>query len=321
MKVYIKTPARLHMGLIDLNGEMGRMFGGLGVGINQPNVILEAEPSKKLSITGKETELVASLAKRFFDTYHTKTNVTINVKEAIPLHMGLGSGTQLAIAVATALAKVFHVQASTQELALAMGRVRRTGVGTAIFQKGGFVVDGGKSIQTGACPPEKFPPLIFRQEFPNDWRFIVAMPNVNKGLASKEETSAFSKMRPMSAEEAGKICRLTMMKLLPALAEHDIESFGDALTRIQIVIGDYFAPAQGGTYSSSASAECIEVMQKLGAHGVGQSSWGPALYGVVKKEEAKQVLKETKIYLKRTVGGDAFVAKANNKGVTIKLYK
>ena len=321
MKVYIKTPARLHMGLIDLNGEMGRMFGGLGVGIDHPNVILEAEPSKNLSITGEETALVASLAKRFFDTYHTKTNVAINVKEAIPSHMGLGSGTQLAIAVATALAKVFNVQASTQELALAMGRVRRTGVGTAIFQKGGFVVDGGKSIQKASGFPEKFPPLIFRQDFPKDWCFIVAVPNVNKGLASKEEASAFSKMRPMLAEEAGKICRLTMMKLLPAIAEHDIESFGDALTYIQIVIGDYFAQAQGGTYSSLASAECIEVMQKLGAHGVGQSSWGPALYGVVKKEEAKQILKETKIYLTKTVGGDAFMAKANNKGATIKLYK
>jgi beta-ribofuranosylaminobenzene 5'-phosphate synthase len=321
MKVYIKTPARLHMGLIDLNGEMGRMFGGLGVAIDHPNVILEAEPSKNLSITGEETALVASLAKRFFDAYHTKTNVSIKVKEAIPAHMGLGSGTQLAIAVATALAKVFNVQASTQELALAMGRAKRTGVGTAIFEKGGFVVDGGKTTQNGTCLPEKFPPLIFRQKFPEDWRFIVAMPNVNKGLASKEEASAFSQMLPMSAEETGKICRLTMMKLLPALAEHDIESFGDALTRIQIVIGGYFAQAQGGTYSTSASAECIEAMQKLGACGVGQSSWGPALYGVIKKEEAKQVLKETKIYLTRTVGGEAFVAKANNKGATIKLYK
>jgi beta-RFAP synthase len=309
------------MGLIDLNGEMGRMFGGLGVAIDHPNVILEAEPSKNLSITGEETALVASLANRFFDAYHTKTNVTINVKKTIPAHMGLGSGTQLAIAVATALAKVFSVQASTQELAFAMGRARRTGVGTAIFEKGGFVVDGGKSTQNVTCLSEKFPPLIFRQEFPKDWRFIVAMPNVNKGLASKEEASAFSQMLPMSAEEAGKICRLTMMKLLPALAEHDIESFGDALTRIQIVIGEYFAQAQGGTYSTSASAECIKAMQKLGSYGVGQSSWGPALYGVIKKEDAKQVLKETKIYLKRTVGGEAFVAKANNKGATIKLYK
>ena len=27
MKVYVKTPARLHMGLIDLKGNLGRIFG------------------------------------------------------------------------------------------------------------------------------------------------------------------------------------------------------------------------------------------------------------------------------------------------------
>ncbi len=72
-------------------------------------------------------------------------NVHINVKEAIPPHIGLGSGTQLSLAIAVALAKVFKVQASTQELTVAMNRARRTGVGTAIFEKGGFVVDGGKA--------------------------------------------------------------------------------------------------------------------------------------------------------------------------------
>ena len=321
MKVLIKTPARLHMGLIDMNGELGRLFGGLGVGIDHPNVILEAEPAEKFSIIGKETELAAALAKQFFNAYQTKTNVHLNIKQAIPAHVGLGSGTQLALSIATALAKILDLKASTQELALVMGRMKRTGVGTAIFQKGGFVVDGGRITQNGVCVADKFPPLIYRQRFPEEWRFVVAVPDVNKGLASDQEKTAFSQVQPMPAEQVGKMCRLIMLKLLPAIAEKELESFGDALTQIQIITGNAFANVQGGTYSSPASAECIRHMRQLGIQGVGQSSWGPALYGVVSKEDAKKIRAKIQTYLKKTVGGQVFIAKANNKGATIKVLK
>ena len=316
MKVYVKTPARLHLGLIDLNGELGRMFGGLGVGINRPNVILEAKQAENLAITGEKTEQVTTLAEQFLKAYNIKSGVAINVRQVIPEHSGLGSGTQLALAVATALAKLFGVKASVQEFAEVMGRGRRTSVGTTIFEQGGFVVDGGKTTSE-----KRFPATIFRQTFPQDWRFVVAVPNVNKGLAKSEETAAFKTLTPMKAEDASRMCRLTMMKLLPALVERDIKSFGEALTQLQIVIGDYFAEVQGGTYSSQAAAEGITLLQKLGAYGAGQSSWGPAVYGVTQKENAKQIETEVKAFLKKSVGGQVFTAKANNKGAYIKITK
>jgi beta-RFAP synthase len=294
------------------------MFGGLGVGIDHPNVIVEAEPSENFSVTGQETELVNALAKRFFTTYPVQPHVHINVKAVIPAHVGLGSGTQLSLAIATALARLFNVKASIQELTVAMGRARRTGVGTAIFEKGGFVVDGGRTI-TSPDTIAKFPSLIYRQPFPVDWQFIVAIPNVVEGLSNSEENHAFDKLQKMSAEEVGKICRLIMLKLLPALSEHDIKSFGEALTGVQEVIGGYFAQIQGGRFTRADVADIIAYMKETGAYGVGQSSWGPALYGVVTQEEAKEALSSVKAYLNKGVGGQAFIAKANNKGATIKI--
>jgi beta-ribofuranosylaminobenzene 5'-phosphate synthase len=314
VKVYVKTPARLHLGLIDLNGDLGRLFGGLGVGIDRPNVVLEAEQSETLAVAGEKTEQVKTLAERFLETYKVKASVSVNVKQVIPEHVGLGSGTQLALAVATALARLFYVKASVQELAEAMGRGQRTSVGTTIFEQGGFVVDGGK--YTGE---NRFPAAIFRQPFPQDWRFVVAIPNINKGLSKTEETQAFKALAPMKAEDAGRMCRLTMMKLLPALVERDIKSFGEALTQIQIVIGDYFASVQGGTYSSQVAAEGIALLQNLGSYGVGQSSWGPAIYGVIQKEKAKEIESKVKAFLRKSVGGQVFVAKANNRGAYIKV--
>jgi beta-RFAP synthase len=316
VKVIVKTPARLHLGLIDMNGDLGRMFGGLGVGIDHPNVIVEAQNSPDYMIKGQEVELSNSIAQKFFSTYNLEPKANINVVEAIPPHIGLGSGTQLSIAIAVALAKLFDVKASVPELAVAMGRAKRTAVGTTIFQVGGFVVDGGKNQKT-----QSFPPLIYRQPFPTKWRFIVAIPNVKEGLSNSEENHAFQKLTKMPSEDVGQICRLIMLKLLPALAECDIEAFGEALTRIQVLTGNHFAQAQGGTYSSPAAAECIEFMKKTGAYGVGQSSWGPALYAVVKQEEAKQTLAQVKAYLHRSVGGEAYIAKANNRGAIIKILE
>jgi beta-ribofuranosylaminobenzene 5'-phosphate synthase len=299
-----------------MNGDLGRMFGGLGIGIDHPNVIVEAQTARIFSVTGQEGDLVNVLANRFFSTYHLQPNVHIHVAKAIPAHVGLGSGTQLSLAVAVTLAKLFNVNASIPELAVAMGRAKRTSVGTIIFQSGGFVVDGGKNLKT-----QTFPPLIYQQPFPKEWRFVIAVPNQNKGLSNSEENHVFSKLTKMPANDVAQICRLIMFKLLPALAEHDIDNFGDALTRIQILTGNYFAQAQGGTYSSPASSDCIAFMKQIGAYGVGQSSWGPALYAVVKQEQAKSTLAKVKAYLRKGVGGEAFIAKANNKGATIKTFE
>jgi beta-RFAP synthase len=112
-----------------------------------------------------------------------------------------------------------------------------------------------------------------------------------------------------------------MMKLLPAVVEKDIENFGEALTQIQNRVGDIFAQAQGGRYSSSPAAQTIGFMLENGVYGAGQSSWGPAVYGLVKSSEAKVVRVKTKSFLDGSIGGKVFVAKAVNRGAVIRVYK
>ena len=43
----IKSPSRLHLGLIDMNGSYGRLDGGIGLTIQDPNLILFGEPAEK----------------------------------------------------------------------------------------------------------------------------------------------------------------------------------------------------------------------------------------------------------------------------------
>jgi beta-ribofuranosylaminobenzene 5'-phosphate synthase len=76
-----------------------------------------------------------------------------------------------------------------------------------------------------------------------------------------------------------------LTSLLPGLAERDLPEFGAALTRLQRLVGEAFAPAQGGVFHPRAGA-LVEAMLRLGAAGAGQSSWGPAVYGIVEGEDA-----------------------------------
>ncbi len=316
MKVQVKTLARLHLGLIDLNGDCGRLFGGLGVAIDHPNVILEATKSPSLVVTGERSELAKKYAHKFLDAYKISGQVCLTIKEAIPEHAGLGSGTQFALAVATAIAQLYNIDASVNDLAVAMGRTAQSGVGTGVFAHGGLVVDAGKNTQN---PAQKSIPLICRQAFPKDWRFIVAIPNVQKGLSNEAETSAFQNLPPMPPAEVGKICRLVLLKLLPSVIEENIKNFGEAMTQIQCIVGDSFAAAQGGRYSSSPSSQCIEFMLENGAYGAGQSSWGPTVYGLVKQSEAERMETKINAFLDERTGGQVFISRVINHGATVKV--
>jgi len=315
----VTTPSRLHLGFLDLEGGLGRIFGGIGVALNYPNTIVEAEPSGELIVKGEKSVQARLFAERFLKAYGLPRKVAINVKQTIPEHVGLGSGTQLALAVATSLAKIFQIRASVKELAAITGRGSVSGVGIAIFELGGFVVEGG--LKTGISNPfitKSIPPVIFHASFPDDWLFVIAIPNVKRGFTDEEEPTIFSRLPPMSAENVGKICRLTLMKLLPSIIEHDIKSFGEALTSIQNILGNYFSHVQGGIYSSRIAEEAITHILRQEAYGAGQSSWGPAFYGLVQGEEKALKLRSTlQSFLNNRGGGQVFVAKANNNGAFV----
>ena len=81
-----------------------------------------------------------------------------------------------------------------------------------------------------------------------------------------------------------------LMQLLPALVEADLPSFGDALSAVQRITGAWFAAQQGGVFAPGPTERLVADMAAWGAAGVGQSSWGPAAYGLVDSQPAAQEL-------------------------------
>lgn len=238
--------------------------------------------------------------------------------ELIPAHAGLGSGTQLAIAISTALCRLHNISANTQEIAQQLGRGARSGIGIATFDHGGFIIDGGLSNSSS------IPPLLTHYNFPQNWRIVLIMDNNNQGVHGEQELLAFENLTAFPLTDSQAICHHVLMKLLPALIEQEIVPFGQAITDVQSLIGDHFASAQGGRYTSQHVASLLLHAQSLGHTGIAQSSWGPTgCIFVINDDAAKQLTTDLSRYAKQQNIGDyelSFItAKANQKGADIEI--
>ena len=278
--VFVEAPARLHFGVLDLRGSLGRWFGGIGVAAPEPTLLLSASASETVDARGEDADRAASFARRFLAHHGLPGGALICVHRSLPAHAGLGSGTQLGLAVARALAELHGVDADPPALARAVGRGERSAIGTWTFAGGGLVVEGGRRPdQDGVAP------LLARLPLPAAWRCVVAVPHAATRISGTAEAEAFAGVPPPPATEAERVAHIVMMGLLPALAEGDLATFGASLSAIQRITGAWFAPVQGGTFAPGATEDLIRRMTEWGAVGVGQSSWGPAVYGIIEGEE------------------------------------
>lgn len=285
--VFIEAPARLHFGVLDLRGELGRRFGGLGAAIPEPSLLLEAAPASGVEVTGPDAERAAEFARRFLDYHGRPGGARLRVHRAIPAHAGLGSGTQLGLAVGRALAELYDLPRDAAALARAVDRGRRSAVGTWVFSQGGFVLEGGR--REGA---EGIAPLLARYPLPPSWRYVIAIPAAPRGPSGDAELEAFRRLPPPSAPEVERVAHLVLLRLLPGIVEGDLGAFGAALSEIQEITGRWFSASQGGVFAPGGTAALIDALRRAGAAGVGQSSWGPTAYAIAAGDTSARALAE-----------------------------
>jgi beta-ribofuranosylaminobenzene 5'-phosphate synthase len=294
-KVTVRVPARLHLGFLDLNGGLGRRFGSIGLAISGRRTSITIGAAAQMRVTGPEHERVRGHIERMRHALDLRGGYDATIDEVVPAHVGLGSGTQLALAVAAGLRRLHGLPLDVRNDAIRLGRGARSGVGIGLFEQGGLVVDGGRgSAQTPA-------PIVSRLPFPEQWRILVVLDPHRQGVHGPDERELFGKLAPCPDAEAAHLCRLVLMQALPALADYDIAAFGSAIKELQARLGDYFAPIQGGSrFSSPDVAAALDLLESEGALGIGQSSWGPTGFAFVPSAEAADRL------LARTRGDPRF---------------
>ena len=285
--VRVKAPGRLHMGFVDLNGDLGRSFGSLGLCLENIYTEVRARHSDDIVCEGPGAERAYRYARQIKELTQFDGGVHIDIQSALEEHVGLGSGTQMCLAVSTAIRHLKGLEISLEEIVVELGRGARSGIGVGAFKYGGFLVDGGRGDLASV------PPIISHLKFPESWRIVLIFDWQQKGVHGKEEKQAFRSLDPMDNRTANSLCRLMLMQVLPSLAEANFQGFGLGITRIQKEVGDFFAPMQGGRFQSKDVENTLEHMEKSGAYGVGQSSWGPTGFAVFESEiEAHQAVKK-----------------------------
>lgn len=278
--VTIRVPARLHLGFLDLNGDTGRRFGSVGLPLSEPETIVTLSRSSETIVEGAESRRAGEHLSTLCSHLGIRGQHRLVVEQSIPSHAGLGSGTQIALAVAATLRTLHNLPLDIGSDATLLDRGGRSGIGIASFESGGVIVDAGKD-DSGRPPP-----VVARLPFPEQWRVILILDHGGHGLHGDAEIAAFRSLPPFPASGSGEICRRVLMGIMPALVEHDLQAFGAAVTAIQMLIGTHFAPAQGGVFTSKRVESVAHALNEAGAVGIGQSSWGPTGFAFAPSQDA-----------------------------------
>lgn len=297
------------MGFIDLSGSLGRNFGSIGVALNEISTRLSMVNSDQLIVSGPSSKRAEKCTLTLCESLNVSNQLQITIDDAIPEHVGLGSGTQMALAIGSALNAHYELGLTVREIAQLSERGMRSGIGIGVFEQGGLVVDGGRGKQTIT------PPVISHMDIPDDWRFILIFDKSDKGLHGQQEINAFKKLPTFSQQEAARLCYLLLMQGLPAVAEQNITLFGDVITQIQQSVGKHFATVQGGLFTSVEIAEVMHWLEGQGAVAIGQTSWGPTSFCAVDSEtKAKQLVQKLQIKYAHFSNLNFVVASARNSG-------
>lgn len=311
--VDIESHARIHVCLIDMNGSMGRVDGGVGIGLSNPTLKVSA----KLSETIETDWVLKPFVKRFFNEFG-RFGVSIKTKRVFKRHVGLGSTTQLALSVCKALAELKGLDLSAQELARVMGRGGTSGIGVSAFEGGGsLIVDGGHRF--GGFGKKAFAPSdsaitsvakpVVKLNLPSNWRFVIALPKKEKKAYGKLEAALFKNFCPIPEKDVESLSRIILVKMLPSAVEGDVDGFGEAINLVQKIGFKKFEISWQG----KAVEELMQLGLKYGAAGAGMSSFGPAVYFLVSGDREAYSLKQR---IGET-SKETFIAKPYDRGAKI----
>jgi beta-ribofuranosylaminobenzene 5'-phosphate synthase len=277
--VTVTTSARLHMGFFDLTGAAARKFGSLGLSIEAPCTQIVLTKSDEAIIDANCSENAVKIVENITKLLEVEENFSLKILQSIPQHAGLGSGTQLVLAIGAGLNALFNLNLSVSQIAQLSKRGSRSGIGIAAFEQGGVLLDGGKISH-------ELPEIALRQAFPDHWRVLLIADSANTGVHGEEELQAFQSLKPAQHS----LRDMVFDHMMPALQRADILAFGACMAELQAYNGEYFAPIQGGHYASKDVEIVLNWLQQNGVACVGQSSWGPTGFAILENQQQAELL-------------------------------
>ena len=278
--IQIITPARLHFGFLELSNSCASKFGGIGLSINKFHTKIIVKKNTRMKFKGKISNKASFFLTKFCKKNKIKPGFSLNIEKSSPQHIGLGSGTQLALSIGTAISFLNNINSNIENIAKTLNRGLRSNIGLINFKRGGFLID--LKIKN------RFYTNIDKVFFPEEWK-IILIKDKNQGLHGKNELDAFKKLKSLKKNNIN-LTDLVLLKIYPSLIEKNFDKFSKAITKLQNEMSISFKSFQGGKFSSSSVSKVLNFLKKRNIKGYGQTSWGPsgfAFFPNIKK--AKQM--------------------------------
>ena len=318
--VTVTATGRLHFGFGNLSLAHERLYGGVGVSLEEPQVVVDATPADEVRCADEHFERIARQAVALLDV----EGAEVSVKGRFDRHVGLGSGTQFALATLVAIADAHDIEVDPREMAPDMGRGGRSGVGVGTFERGGFVMDAGHPTERFTADRPKdgtwdVPAVAARHELPDDWRFVLVVPDATTGHSGPEEDRKMRQtVERADAGVADEVAGVVTRELLPAAAEGDARKFGAGAARVGRLNGAWYADEQGGVYRPPAGRIIEKLRECPVVTGAGQSSWGPTVWGLTTRGRVDDAETAAEMALgELEISGEVRVTEPRNEGHTV----
>ncbi len=286
MMLEYTVPSRIAIDLYDMNGDLGRIDGSMGFSLRWPRLVFTARASGDVTLLN-ETILAADLrapvreALQKIRLQHELDGIILDFRESIPLHKGFGSKTATLLSVAHAYGRIHGVDLDYRALGGLLNRGGTSGLGVNLIDRGGFLLDGGHATRqkntfapSSATRGVRPPPILARHPMP-DWDVLLVVPRL-ASIHGEEEAAFFKNTCPLPASDVARIARITLSQVLPAVVEGSLRSFCDGINAVQECS---WKQSEIAIYGDKVRNLMIR-LRELGAHAVGMSSIGPAIYAV-----------------------------------------
>ena len=267
--ITVHTGSRLHFGLTRVRPHADGKIGGVGVMIEEPGTRLVFRPATAFRSLGPQR--MESLCQEWCRYLGVPLNqFEVEQVSGPPTHSGLGSGTQLAHAIAAGLNRFFQCPSSPpDQIANCLQRGQRSMIGSYGFAHGGLIVDGGQGRTDAKLEKQCL--------IPRAWKLVLVLPFKAKKKFGVAEKSAFDTLQdnPRRSRILEDLIRTDIVR---AAEQEQFSDFCAAVHEYGKLSGEFYTSVQGGIYNGAIITSVVERLLRLQAKGVGQSSWGPVVY-------------------------------------------
>jgi len=302
--VTVRTGMRLHLGFYRFSDPPFE-YGGLGLAVEEPSLSVTLVDEGESSLP----EWVSDIVPRILRAAGINDDVAVQVDGFVMRHVGLGTTTRVVLSL---LKVSYLMRGAVMDLPLQawrLGRGRISGVGVWSFMYGGLVVDGGRVPAMA-----KVPPLVSHTYPPSSWRAVIALPIVGNYAVSESREEPI--MREPYVHPKQRELYAAVVRLVSAAHLGLFDEFASSVEKIQELTGEYFSKWQGDIYCCEQSRSLAEKMKSLGLRGVGQSSWGPTVYGFASTPHVAERVSNELIRYMEDVGikGNVWVTRISRSG-------